>query len=89
MEKSKKKRVVKRLRIIKGQVEGLERMIEEDIYCVDILYQSLAAKEALSSFEDFILENHLETHVAEQIASREKEKAIREIMTVYKLSKRK
>lgn len=89
MEKSRKKRVVKRLRIIKGQVEGLERMVEEDTYCVDILYQSLAAKEALSSFEDIMLENHLETHVAHQIMSSEKVKAIEEIMTIYKLSKRK
>lgn len=58
-------------------------------YCIDILHQSLAAKQSLSGFEDFILENHLKTHVAEKIQSGKKDKAIAEIMAVYKLSKKK
>lgn len=64
-------------------------MIEEDKYCIEILHQSLAAKEALSSFEDFILENHLTTHVVRQMRSGNASKAINEILSIYKLSKRK
>jgi len=68
-----------------AELEGME----EGKYCIDILYQSLAAKEALSGFEDFILKNHLATHVIQQIASGKRSKAIGEILSVYKLSKRK
>ena len=82
-------RTIRRLRIIGGQVRGLEKMVEEGKYCVNILHQSLAIKKALSSFEDFILENHLSTHVIDQIKSGRETKAIKEILAIYKLSKEK
>ena len=84
-----KQRLVKRLRIIGGQVRGIERMIEQDKYCVDVITQSLAVKEALSGIENIILEKHLSTHVVEQIKNSQTEKAIREILKIHKLSKRK
>ncbi|MBI2052864.1 MAG: metal-sensing transcriptional repressor [Candidatus Ryanbacteria bacterium] len=84
-----KKRASRRLKIAEGQIRGLERMVREEKYCVDIINQSLAIKEALSSFEDFILENHLATHVVEQMKSGQQSKAIKEILSVYKVSKRK
>ncbi|MDP3244709.1 MAG: metal-sensing transcriptional repressor, partial [bacterium] len=65
------------------------KMVEGDKYCVNIIHQSLAVKEALSSFEDFILKNHLSTHVVEQMKSGKSSKAIDEILLIYKLSKRK
>lgn len=80
---------VRRLRIIGGQIQGLERMVENDKYCIDIIHQSLAIREALSSFEDLILQNHLATHVAEQMSSGKRRRAIREILSIYKLSKQK
>ncbi|MBI2013157.1 MAG: metal-sensitive transcriptional regulator [Candidatus Colwellbacteria bacterium] len=89
MKEDVRKKAVRRLRIISGQVKGLERMVSEDKYCVDIIYQSLAAKEALSSFEDLILENHLGTHVAEQFRTGEKRKATKEILMIHKLSRQK
>ena len=64
-------------------------MIEEEKYCIDIIHQSLAIKEALSGVEDLILKNHLSTHVIEQIKSGKELKAIKEILSVYKLSKKK
>lgn len=84
-----KKRVSRRLQIIEGQIRGLKRMVTEDKYCMDILTQSLAVKEALSGVEDLILENHLATHAVEQIKSGKSQKAVREILSVYRLSKRK
>lgn len=80
---------IRRLKIIAGQIKGLEKMIENDKYCIDILHQSLAIKEALSSFEDFILKNHLTTHVVKQLRSGNASKAVDEILSVYRLSKRK
>ena len=64
-------------------------MVEEEKYCIDIINQSLAVKEALSGVEDLILENHLSTHVIEQIKSGKEAKATKEILSVYKLSKKK
>ena len=84
-----KKRAIRRLKIVSGQIRGLERMITEEEYCINIIRQSLAAKEALSSIEDLILRNHLTTHVAEQMQSGKKAKAVEEMLSVYRLSKRK
>lgn len=87
--KSQKLKTLRRLKIIEGQVRGLERMIIEDKYCIDILNQSSAIKEAISGVEDMILENHLKTHVIQQVRSGESAKVVKEITSVYKLSKRK
>lgn len=87
--KANRASAIRRLRLIAGQIRGLEKMVEENKYCVDVIHQSLAAKKALSSFEDLILENHLSTHVIEQIRSGKGAKATKEILAIYKLSKKK
>lgn len=84
-----KKKTVRRLKIIEGQVRGLQSMVEKEEYCVDIITQSSAIKVALSGVEDLILENHLSTHVIEQIKSGKKKQAITEILKVYKLAHKK
>ena len=89
MKKDTKKRALHRLKILEGQVRGLQRMVEGEEYCIDILHQSLAVREALSGVEDLILENHLSTHVIEQVKAGKKSKAVKEILAIYKLSKRK
>ena len=89
MKKTIKKRAIRRLKILEGQIRGLQRMVEKEKYCVNIIQQSSAAKEALSSIEDLILENHLSTHVIEQIKAGRESKSTKEILKIYKLSKRK
>lgn len=89
MKKAIQRRALHRLKIIEGQVRGLQKMVSEEKYCIDIITQSLAAKEALSGVEDLILENHLSTHVVEQIKSGKQSRATKEILAVYKLSKKK
>ena len=56
---------LKRLRRIEGQVRGLQRMVEEDKYCIDILTQVSAATKALQSFSLELLEEHLAHCVVE------------------------
>ena len=56
---SEKANHLKRLRRIEGQVRGLQRMVEEDQYCIDILTQVSAATKALQSFSLELLEEHL------------------------------
>lgn len=82
-------KLTRRLKIIEGQVRGLQNMVTRGDYCIDIITQSLAVKNALSTIEDLILENHLATHVVEQITSGQSAKAVREIILIHKLSKKK
>lgn len=89
MRQEIKSKVVRRLNIIQGQLKGLAKMVEEEKYCVDIITQSSAIKEALSSVEDLMLENHLSTHVLQQIKGGKEQKAVAEILKVYKLAHKK
>ena len=89
MRKEVKRKLTRRLKIIAGQIKGLQKMVEEDVYCVDIITQTSAVRHALSSVEDVMLENHLSTHVVEQMKSGKHKKATDEIVAVYRLSKKK
>lgn len=60
--------VLRRLRRIEGQVRGLQRMVEEDTYCIDVLTQVSAATKALQSVALVLLQDHLGHCVADAIA---------------------
>ncbi|MFE4977147.1 metal-sensitive transcriptional regulator [Kitasatospora sp. NPDC056651] len=55
---------LKRLRRIEGQIRGLQRMVDEDVYCIDVLTQVSASTKALQSFALSLLEEHLRHCVA-------------------------
>ena len=63
-----KDKYLRRLRRIEGQVRGLQRMIEDDKYCIDILTQVSAATKALQAVALGLLEEHLSHCVAEAVA---------------------
>lgn len=71
---AEKKALLNRLRKIEGQIRGLERMVENDIYCADILTQSSAATSALNSFNKVLLGRHIRTCVAEDIRDGKEDK---------------
>lgn len=83
-----KQKYIRRLKIIEGQVRGLQEMIQKDKYCIDIITQSSAIKQALSNLEDILLENHLDSCVIKQIQSGETKKTTAEILQVYKLKRK-
>jgi CsoR family transcriptional regulator, copper-sensing transcriptional repressor len=83
-----KQKIVRRLKLIEGQVRGLQRMVEEDVYCIDVITQTSAIKQALSNVEDILLEGHLSHCVVEQITEGKPEKAKAEILKVYKLKRK-
>lgn len=89
MSNELKKKLKTRLSKILGQVAGLQKMLEGDKYCIDIITQSQAAKSALSSFESLMLKNHLEMHAAHQLTHGESKKAVQELMKVYNVSLKK
>lgn len=83
-----KKRTSHRTKIIEGQIKGLQKMIDNEDYCMDILTQSLAIQKSLSSLNKLILENHLRTHVTDMMSSGDdkiQEKAIAELLGLYEL----
>jgi DNA-binding FrmR family transcriptional regulator len=59
----------KRLRRIEGQIRGLQRMIDEDVYCIDVLTQVSAATSALQSVALGLLDEHLHHCVADAVAA--------------------
>lgn len=63
-------------------------MVADDVYCVDIISQTSAVKNAISGIEDLVLENHLSTHVVEQMKAGKEHKASEEILQIYRLSKK-
>ncbi len=81
-------KLVRRLKIIEGQVRGLQEMIENGTYCIDIITQTSAVKQALSGVEDILMEGHLGTCLVNQIQRGQTEKATREILKVYGLKRK-
>ncbi len=81
-----KDQVKRRINIIKGQLDGLLKMIENNEYCIDLLDQSLAIQNSIKSLDALILERHLRIHVADQFKN-QKERAIKELLKVFKRSK--
>lgn len=80
-----KQKLIRRLKIIEGQTRGLQEMLEKGVYCIDIITQTSAVKQALSSVEDALMENHLNTCAADQIQKGKSKKATEEILKVYRL----
>ncbi len=62
-----KKKLLRRLSIIEGQIRGIRGMVERDDYCVDILTQTAAARCALNSFSTELLSAHMRTCVASEL----------------------
>lgn len=78
-----KKKIQNRLNRIKGQLTGIEKMIDNDIYCNDVLIQVAAAEKSLKSLANFILENHLYRCVAEDLEKGNIE-VIDELISLFK-----
>jgi len=89
VKKELKTKIERQLKVIEGQVRGLQKMVAEDKYCIDVITQTSAIRNSLGSVEEKMLESHLSTCVVKQIKGRGQDKAIKEILAVYKLAKRK
>jgi DNA-binding FrmR family transcriptional regulator len=83
-----KSRLIQRLKIIEGQVRGLQEMVEKGVYCIDIITQTSAVKQGLSNVEDILVESHLNSCIINQIKSGQTDKAQKEILKVYKLKRK-
>ena len=86
-DESEKRDLMNRLKRIEGQVRGLQRMLDENAYCPDILTQASAVNSALNSFCRVLLASHIRTCVSEDLRAG-REETVEDLMdTLQKLMK--
>ena len=81
-----KPQLVNRLKSIEGHVRGVQRMVEEDAYCIDIIKQTQAIQRALEKFNSIILANHLNGCVTTALRGEqpdERERVVHELLQVF------
>ncbi len=88
MQHPNKPSLKRRLKIIEGQIRGLYDLVEKDTYCIDIITQTSAVKQALAKIEDMLLESHLRNCALDQMKGGKHNKAVGEILKVYKLKRK-
>lgn len=79
---------VNRIRTIKGHVQGIERMIDEDRYCIDILKQIASVESQLSKLAATISESHMKHCIREAVEQGQGDRKIEELMEVLKYLKK-
>lgn len=87
MQKDKYK-IIRRLKIIEGQIRGIQEMISNNSYCINVITQTSAIKQGLSNIEDILLESHIGHCVVNQIKKGQTNKATSEILKVYRLKRK-
>ena len=86
MNEATQKKTIRRLQIIEGHVRAVQRMVESDTYCIDVIRQISAVQSALSKVSQVILEEHLNHCVTEAVRgddAKQREKVLQEIADVF------
>jgi DNA-binding FrmR family transcriptional regulator len=82
--KNTQQRILHRLKIARGHLNKVINMVENDIYCIDVMHQMQAIESGLQETGNLLLENHLKTCVADAISKGKADASIAEIMQVFK-----
>jgi DNA-binding FrmR family transcriptional regulator len=86
MDDTTKKKTIRRLQIIEGHVRAVQRMVENDDYCIDVIRQINAVQSALSKVSQVVLEEHLGHCVTEAVRGNDagqREKVLTEISDLF------
>jgi DNA-binding FrmR family transcriptional regulator len=89
MDDTTKKNVSRRLASAAGHIKGIERMVEEDTYCIDVIQQVQAVQAALNKVSAIILDSHLRSCVTTAIQGDdpgERERVLEEVTSVFEMS---
>jgi len=78
-----KKEKLHRIKVIKGHIQAIEKMIEEDAYCINIIHQSLAVQKALKKLDSVIMTDHINCCVVEQAKEGDFQKITDELIAIY------
>ena len=85
--KDVKERIVHRLQIAQGHLKKVQHMVEDDVYCIDVIHQSQAVQKALKEVDNVILENHLKGCVTNAMKNGKQDEAVVEVMNIFKNTK--
>ena len=77
-----------RLASIEGHVKGIRKMVQDDVYCVDVIKQTFAVQRALEKFEAELLKGHLSTCVPDGFKQGRNEKMIEELTDLFALARK-
>ncbi|MFO7679826.1 MAG: metal-sensitive transcriptional regulator [Chloroflexota bacterium] len=92
MDDTTKQTVTRRLASAAGHLKGIERMVNEDTYCIEVIQQIQAVQAALNKVSTLILDNHLHTCVTSAIRGddpQERERMLQEITSVFEVTAKK
>ena len=81
--KRDKKKILHRIKIIEGHLKAIEKMIEEDVYCLNIVHQSLAVQKALKKLDACVIEDHIKNCVVEQARQGDSQKISDELLKIF------
>ena len=81
-----KRDALNRLKTVRGHLDGIIRMVEEDAYCVDLMKQVSAAQASLERVNRLVFKNHLETCFAEAVAEGRSQAAVAELVDAVKFN---
>lgn len=81
-EQTTKRSILHRLKIARGHLDRVVRMVEQEEYCIDVVHQSQAVQSALKKADEEVLRHHLQTCVEDSIKNGDSETAIEELMKV-------
>lgn len=85
---AEKTAVLRRLASIQGHLNGIQKMVEADQYCVDILKQTYAVKRAIDNLEGVLVKEHIDGCVKTGIADGRTEEVLEELNEIYALSRK-
>lgn len=78
-----KDKILHRIKIIKGHISAIEKMIEDDRYCIDVIHQSQAVQKALKKLDSIMLQDHIKSCVVKQAKSSNYDKMSDELIKIY------
>jgi CsoR family transcriptional regulator, copper-sensing transcriptional repressor len=86
MLQENKRAIVNRLKTVRGHLDGIVRMVEDDAYCVEVMKQISAVQASLERANRLVLKNHLETCFSEAVTGGRGEAAVAELVDAVKFN---
>lgn len=81
-----KQETLRRIKTVEGHVRGIERMLESDAYCIDVIRQIQAVQAALTKISVTVLDEHMQTCLTNTLDGEKRDQMLREITEVYEMA---
>ncbi len=82
-DKSVNRKINHRLAIARGHLDKVIKMVDDGVYCIDVIHQSMAVQSALKEIDKLILRNHMESCVSDSIKKGQDKEVISEVMKIF------